>query len=151
MSGRRGATGFDAARAARIRARVRTLVERSPEARAVAHGEHLSLEVRQKRFGWFLADHHGDGRVAIHFRTSEAARAELAQEMPDNVHVPRYVGHHGWIGLWLDAPPVKWPLVRRALSDGYLMAAPRTLIANRDGNAAKRRPSETRDAGRHKR
>jgi hypothetical protein len=49
--------------------------------------------------------------------------------MPDHLHVPRYVGHRGWIGLWLDTPKVQWPLVRVALVDAYRMSAPKTLAA----------------------
>ena len=46
----------------RRRRRVISLVESLPEASAVVAGEtHLSLEVRGKRFGYFLDDHHGDG------------------------------------------------------------------------------------------
>jgi hypothetical protein len=43
----------------RRRRRVISLVESLPEASAVVTGEtHLSLEVRGKRFGYFLDDHH---------------------------------------------------------------------------------------------
>ena len=35
-----------------------------PEGEAKRVGRHMSLEVRRKRFGWFMVDHHGDGRVA---------------------------------------------------------------------------------------
>jgi len=51
--------------AAERRARVVAIVEGLPEADVVAAGNHLSIEVRQKRFGWYLGDHHGDGRLAI--------------------------------------------------------------------------------------
>src|SRR5690348_7307026 len=44
--------------------RVLKIVAVLPEAEAKPAGRHLSLEVRGKRFGWFLVDHHGDGRVA---------------------------------------------------------------------------------------
>ena len=30
----------------------------------------MSLQVRKKSFGWFLVDHHGDGRVAINCKGS---------------------------------------------------------------------------------
>jgi hypothetical protein len=95
----------------------------------VAHGAHLSLEVRRKRFAWFLADHHGDGRLAIHFKASDAARAALVKQLPAHAHRPQYVGHQGWIGLWLDVPNLRWPIVRAALTDAYRMAAPKALAA----------------------
>ena len=38
---------------------LRRIIDRLPEAEAVPQAGHLSLEVRKKRFGWFLVDHHG--------------------------------------------------------------------------------------------
>lgn len=116
----------------KIRERVLAMVERLPEGRGVENGSHLSLEVKRKRFGWFLVDHHGDGRIAIHCKTSDAVRAEIAEYMPDHLHTPKHVGHHGWIGLWLDAPGVQWDLVRSALTEAYRMSAPKTLAAALD-------------------
>ena len=47
--------------AAQIRKQVIALVEALPEAEVKeSGGQHLSLEVRGKRFGWYLHDHHGD-------------------------------------------------------------------------------------------
>lgn len=126
------ATRFDETMAAKVRERILAIIEQFPEAQAVAHGTHLSLEVRKKRFGWFLADHHGDGRVAINYKASAVGRAEIIEQMPDHAHVPKYVGHHGWVGLWLDSSTVKWPLVRTALTEAYRMSAPKTLIAELD-------------------
>jgi hypothetical protein len=60
--------------AANCRKRVIALVETLPGAQAVPAGDrHLSLEVRGKRFGWFLDDHRGDGQLALNLK---AARAE---------------------------------------------------------------------------
>jgi hypothetical protein len=50
---------------ARRRARVVRLVVKLPEATPIEHGTHLSLEVRGKRFGWYLEDHHNDERLAL--------------------------------------------------------------------------------------
>lgn len=123
---------FPPARLAEVRGRVLGLLEGLPEARAATQGSHLSLEVRGKRFGWLLADHHGDGRLALHCKASEATRAELARRMPGHVHVPRYVGHHGWAGLWLDQPRISWPAVGAALAGAYRLAAPRRLLDELD-------------------
>jgi len=52
--------------AAERRNRLIVLVKSLPEARTIPAGDHhSSLEVRGKRFGWFLDDHHGDGRLAL--------------------------------------------------------------------------------------
>ena len=93
-------------------------------------GDHLSLEVRNRRFGWFLADHHGDGRIAVNFKATDEEYAALAQKAPTLVHVARFIGRHGWIGLWLDVPNVDWAVVQEALEEAYRMVAPKTLLAN---------------------
>ena len=110
------------------RSRVVAIVEELPGGQAVAHGAHASLEVSRKRFGWFLRDHHGDGRVAVHAKASAASRAALERAMPHQVHVPKYVGQRGWIGLWLDVPGVDWEAVRVALEEAYRMTAPKRLV-----------------------
>lgn len=112
-----------------VRERVREIVARLPEARAVPQAGHLSLEVRKKRFGWFLVDHHGDGRLAINCKADAANRDRLLRALPGHAHVPKYVGHHGWVGLWIDTADVDWDAVQRALTHAYRMTAPRTLVA----------------------
>ncbi len=68
--------------AAERRARVVSIVEGLPEAGVVAAGNHLSLEVRQKRFGWYLDDHHGDGRLAINCKAPRGVAQQLAKHAP---------------------------------------------------------------------
>jgi hypothetical protein len=59
------------------RARIALIVESFPEADTVAAGNHLSLEVRQKRFGWYLDNHHADGRLAIDQRQLKLFQRQL--------------------------------------------------------------------------
>jgi predicted DNA-binding protein (MmcQ/YjbR family) len=114
-------------RSARERTRVARILERLPEAVAVASGTHLSLEVRKKRFGYFLEDHHGDGRLAIHCKASPDIHEALHELAPDQVHVPAYLGNRGWIGLWLDTTKVDGSAVELALREAYLLVAPKAL------------------------
>ncbi len=53
--------------------------------------------------------------------------------MPGAFHVPKHVGHHGWVGLWLDTGSVDWAHVERALVEAYRMTAPKTLIKRLEG------------------
>lgn len=102
--------------AASCRRRVSALVAALPEGRAVPMGEgHLSLEVRGRRFGWFLDDHHGDGRIALHLKAPKGAGPRLAEYAPDRFHVPKYLGRHGWIGVWLDSPAPDWAEVQELI------------------------------------
>ena len=118
---------------ARRRARVVKLVEQLPEATAISHGAHLSLEVRRKRFAWYLEDHHGDGRLALHCKATAGAMELLAKKVPDSLHIPKYLGQHGWVGLWLDLPQSDWPEVEALLAEAYRMTAPKSLVAQLTG------------------
>jgi hypothetical protein len=118
--------------AAERRARVIIIVEGFPEADTVATGNHLSLEVRQKRFGWYLDDHHGDGRLAINCKAPRGVAQQLAKHAPDRFYIPNYVGHLGWVGLWLDTPQIDWAEVEARLVGAYRLTATKKLIAEFD-------------------
>ena len=93
-------------------------------------GAQLSLEVRGRRFGWFLTDHRGDGRIAVNCRVTDEVRQRLAAEAPRQAHFPKHLGNLGWFGMWLDVPSVPWALVRAMLVDAYRLTAPKTLVAH---------------------
>jgi hypothetical protein len=62
------------------RQKVLSLVTALPEASAeVCGGRHLSFKVRGKTFGYFLDDHHGDGRVALNCKTASGVNDMLAR------------------------------------------------------------------------
>ena len=102
-----------------LRAKVAELTAALPEATANPAGNHLSLEVRGKRFGWFLDDHHDDGRIAINCKATKGVNQSLAGAVPQSYHIPKYVGHHGWVGLWLDVDEVDWSDVAELLKEAY--------------------------------
>lgn len=114
-------------RAAR-RARFVRLLTRLPEARAAAHGRHLSLEVRGRRFGWLLDDHHGDKRLALTCRAPDGASRVLVSTAPEQFFIPKHFGHRGWVGAWLDLDEIDWSAVDEMLADAYRMTAPRSLV-----------------------
>ena len=114
---------------ARQRARITKILASLPEAEAKAVGRHLSLEVRKRRFGWLLVDHHGDGRVDLNCKASAEMHDVVRQLAPDHFHVPKYFGNKGWMGLWLDAPKLDWAAVELALIDAYRCTAPKRLAA----------------------
>ncbi len=111
----------------RQRQRIIRIVEQLPEATATAQGAHLSLEVRKKRLGWFLDDHHGDGRIALNCKASADMHDVLQQLAPAQFHTPKYLGNKGWIGLWLDVDDMNWSAVELALREAYKAVAPKTL------------------------
>jgi hypothetical protein len=47
---------------------------------------------------------------------------------PDRFFRPPYVGHRGWLGVYLDVP-VNWDEVAVLAEDAYRMIAPKSLVA----------------------
>lgn len=109
------------------RKRIAKIVEGFPEAEANPTGRHMSLEVRKKRFGWFMIDHHDDGRVDLNCKASAEMHDILQRIVPAHFHVPKYVGSKGWVGVWLDLPKLDWAAVELALREAYLRTAPKRL------------------------
>lgn len=113
----------------RRRVRLIALVESLPGASANELGEgHLSFEVRGRRFGYYLYNHHGDGRVAINCKAEKGANESLADFGPDRFHIPAYLGPRGWIGLWIDLPNVNWDEIESIIIDAYRLTAPKHLL-----------------------
>ena len=53
-------------------------------------------------------------------------------EDPARYFVPPYVGHRGWVGVWLDGA-VDWREVAELVEESYRMTAPKRLVAGLDG------------------
>lgn len=88
---------------------------------------------------WFVrrvfvsyADHHHDDRVAFWCAAPAGAQEALVAAHPDRFFRPPYVGHRGWLGVWLDHDAVDWDEVAEIVVDAYRQVAPRTLRAALD-------------------
>jgi hypothetical protein len=80
----------------------------------------VSFRVRDKGFVWYLENHHGDGRTALWCKAPPGAQPALVGSEPERFFVPPYVGHHGWIGIWLDVAVER----RTPLSDNLSARSP---------------------------
>jgi len=105
---------------------VSALLEASAE---VCGGRHLSFKVRGKTFGYFLNDHHGDGRVALNCKTAPGVNDTLARVASDRFFIPKYVGARGWLGLWLDLAKIDWAQIEDVITEAYRLVAPCTLVS----------------------
>jgi len=124
--------------AAKCRKRVSTLLKSLPGAQAVPMGNgHLSLEVRGRRFGWFLDDHHGDGRVALNLKAPKGAGQRLAEFAPERFHVPRFLGRHDWVGIWLDPPATDWVEIKELIESAYQLTPPSAQTKNLQSTVTK--------------
>jgi hypothetical protein len=92
-------------------------------------GLHVAYMVRKKTFAYFTADHHGDGRLALTFRAPPFEQTALLASAPDRFFMPPYLGHRGWVGLWLDAPNVDWNEVEECMIEAFRLAAPKRLAS----------------------
>jgi hypothetical protein len=77
-------------------------------------------------FVMFMADHHGDGRLALWCAAPDGAQAELVRLEPDRFFRPPYVGHRGWIGVLL--PAVEPAELRAICREAYTCTATATAL-----------------------
>lgn len=109
-------------------ARVRALCLAFPETQErQSHGEATWFAGGKKVFV-MAADHHHDDRVGIWAAAPEGAQAALLADDPDRYFHPPYVGHRGWVGVWLDVD-VDWDRVEVLVEDAWRCVAPKRLVA----------------------
>jgi hypothetical protein len=97
----------------------------------LSHGEPTWFV--KKSFVMF-ADHHHDDRLAFWCAAPEGAQDVLVGSEPQRYFVPPYVGHRGWLGVYLDVD-VDWDAVALIVDDAYRRVAPASLLAGLDRRA----------------
>ncbi len=93
----------------------------------LSHGEPAWF-VRGKRLFVTFADRHHDDRVACWCAAPPGAQEALVAHHPERFFRPPYVGHRGWLGVFLDVP-VDWDEVAELVCDAYALVAPKGLAA----------------------
>ncbi len=85
--------------------------------------------MQDKGFGYAMADHHGDGRLAVTCRAPAGAQQALTAAEPDRYFAPAYTGRSGWVGAHLDdAHTPDWDEINGLLRQAWEMTAPRALL-----------------------
>ncbi|WP_433500280.1 MmcQ/YjbR family DNA-binding protein [Sphaerimonospora sp. CA-214678] len=108
--------------------RLRALCLALPETtERLSHGEPTWF-VRGKKTFVMFADHHHDDRLAFWCAAPSGVQEELVETEPDRFFRPPYVGHRGWLGVYLDVP-VDWDEIRKIVADAFRQVAPKTLAA----------------------
>ncbi|MHB8466202.1 MAG: MmcQ/YjbR family DNA-binding protein [Acidimicrobiales bacterium] len=103
-----------------------------PEVVITRHDPHSGFEVRGKKFAWHVVDEHGDGRIALICKAVRGENEVLVASDPTRFFLPKYMAHHGWIGLYLDVGAIDWDEVHELVTDAYLLTAPKKLAAQLD-------------------
>lgn len=96
----------------------------------MSHGEPTWF-IRDKVSFVTTADHHHDDRLAFWCAASDGVQEALVAAAPERFFRPPYVGHRGWLGIWLDVP-VDWNEIAGFVTDAYRCVAPRRLIGELD-------------------
>jgi hypothetical protein len=91
-----------------------------------SHGE-LAWFVRGRRMFVTFADRRHDNRVACWCAAPPGAQEALVAHHPERFFRPPYVGHRGWLGVYLDVP-VAWDEVEELVRDAYRVVAPKRLV-----------------------
>ena len=78
------------------------------------------------------ADHHHDDRLAFWCAAPPGAQEALVAADPGRYFRPPYVGHRGWLGVYLDVA-VDWEEIGDLVADAWRMVAPKRLLAELDG------------------
>jgi predicted DNA-binding protein (MmcQ/YjbR family) len=115
--------------------RLRALCLALPEAtERLSHGEPTWF-VRDKKTFVMYANHHHDDRLAFWCAAPEGAQIFFIENQPQSFFFPPYVGHRGWLGVYLDVPQ-DWDLIATLVLDAYRCVAPKKLLALLDAAAA---------------
>jgi hypothetical protein len=110
--------------AVEVTERIRQLCLGWPEVtERLSHGEAAWFH-RDRRSFATMSDHHHDDRVAVWLAAPPGARDEMIESEPDRYFVPPYVGHRGWIGVYLDVD-VDWDQVEQLVGNAYHTVAMR--------------------------
>ncbi|MFI6539383.1 MmcQ/YjbR family DNA-binding protein [Nonomuraea sp. NPDC050547] len=111
--------------------RLRNLCLDLPETtERLSHGEPTWF-VRDKKTFVTFADHHHDDRLGFWCAAPPGVQQELVAEDPEHYFRPPYVGHRGWLGVYLDVD-VDWAEIKEIVTDAYRMIAPKTLVKQLD-------------------
>jgi predicted DNA-binding protein (MmcQ/YjbR family) len=102
--------------------RLRQICMAFPEATEQGGVGNPSFKVRDKIF----AMQHG--RMSLWCKAPPGLQGALVGSDPERFFVPPYVGHHGWIGIYLDVE-VDWNEVADLVDESYRMTATKRLTA----------------------
>ena len=86
----------------------------------LSHGEPAWF-VRDRSFAT-TADHHHDDRLAVWLAAAAGRQESLVETDPARFFRPPYVGHRGWVGVYLDVS-VDWDELAQLIADAHATIA----------------------------
>ena len=109
-----------------ISAAVREVCLWFPESEEVPSRGSPDFRVAGKTFVTYVANHHGDGHIALWMHAPPGAQEFHTQADSDHSFVPPYVGPRGWLGVHLDRG-LDWRTIAERVREAYVRVAPRKL------------------------
>ena len=110
--------------------RLRAICLRLPEAEEAGGVGNPTFKVRGKIFA-MRHSLHGERRWSAWFKAPPGAQEVLVAAAPERFFVPPYVGHHGWVGAYLDVDQ-DWDELADLAEEAYRNTAPKRLVAQLD-------------------
>ena len=108
--------------------RASALVSSLSEVRIERTNEHAAFLVADRKFAWFLNDHHGDGMICICVKVDLEAKEMLIEMDPEKYLRPSYISRFGWLSIRLDRASVDWREIAQRLTESYRIVAPKRLV-----------------------
>ena len=108
--------------------RCAALVKSLAEVEIEHTNEHAAFIVADKKFAWFLDNHHGDGIVCICVKVDPEAKETLIEMDPEKYLRPAYISRFGWLSIRLDTGTIDWMEIEQRLSESYRIVAPKRLV-----------------------
>lgn len=96
----------------------------------LSHGAPTWFVRDKKTFATYVGHHHG-GRLAFWCAAPEGAQEMLVGSDPGSFFRPPYVGHRGWLGVYLDVA-ADWDQIADLVTEAYRVVAPKKLVAELD-------------------
>lgn len=97
----------------------------------LSHGEPTWFVRGKKTFAMY-ADHHHNDRLSFWCAAPDGAQEALVGSAPERFFRPPYVGHRGWLGVYLDVPGVDWDQIADLVTEAYRVVAPKRLVSELD-------------------
>jgi len=107
--------------------RLRAICLAFPEAAEAGGVGNPSFKVRGKVFA-MRHSLHEVARWSAWFKAAPGLQEILVGGAPERFFVPPYVGHHGWVGAYLDVEQ-DWDELADLIEESYRITAPKRLVA----------------------
>lgn len=104
------------------------LVKSLAEVKIERANEHAAFVVADKKFAWFLNNHHGDGIICICVKVDPEAKETLIEMDPEKYLRPAYISRFGWLSIRLDMGAIDWTEIGQRLIESYRSVAPKRLV-----------------------